>query len=104
MDPAELAAAAAAAKASSKKEMTPRDMVARYLEQGDLDKDGKLSQEILDDAEIAELTVGDDRFVIFIGLLGPIGSNGIIPVGPTVDYSRPHDRGRFAQSRMARSA
>ena len=39
------------------------------------DKDGKLSQEILDDAEIAELTVGDDRFVIFIGLLGPIGSN-----------------------------
>jgi glutathionyl-hydroquinone reductase len=29
--------------------------------------------------------------------VGPIGSNGIIPIGPTVDYSRPHDRDRFAQ-------
>jgi len=27
---------------------------------------------------------------------GPVGSNGIVPIGPTVDYSRPHDRGRFA--------
>ena len=26
---------------------------------------------------------------------GPIGSNGIVPIGPTVDYRRPHDRGRF---------
>ncbi len=26
---------------------------------------------------------------------GPVGSNGIIPIGPTVDYSRPHDRDRF---------
>ena len=26
---------------------------------------------------------------------GPVGSNGIIPVGPTVDYSRPHDRDRL---------
>ena len=26
---------------------------------------------------------------------GPIGANGIIPVGPTVDYSRPHDRDRL---------
>jgi hypothetical protein len=41
----------------------------------DSDKNGKLSQEILEDADIAELTVGDDRFLIFIGLLGPIGSN-----------------------------
>jgi putative glutathione S-transferase len=28
---------------------------------------------------------------------GPVGSNGIIPVGPTVDYARPHDRGRLAR-------
>lgn len=28
---------------------------------------------------------------------GPIGSNGIIPIGPTVDYSRPHDRDRLAR-------
>jgi putative glutathione S-transferase len=26
---------------------------------------------------------------------GPIGSNGIVPIGPTVDYSRPHDRDRL---------
>ena len=26
---------------------------------------------------------------------GPVGSNGIVPIGPTVDYSRPHDRDRF---------
>jgi glutathionyl-hydroquinone reductase len=26
---------------------------------------------------------------------GPIGSNGIVPIGPTVDYRRPHDRERF---------
>jgi HlyD family secretion protein len=40
-DPNEVAAAKAAA-ANAKKEMTPRDMVARYLE-SDVDKDGKLS-------------------------------------------------------------
>jgi putative glutathione S-transferase len=28
---------------------------------------------------------------------GPVGSNGIVPVGPAIDYSRPHDRGRFAR-------
>jgi putative glutathione S-transferase len=28
---------------------------------------------------------------------GPVGSNGIVPVGPTVDYSRPHDRDRLAR-------
>ena len=28
---------------------------------------------------------------------GPIGSNGIVPIGPAVDYSRPHDRNRFAR-------
>jgi putative glutathione S-transferase len=28
---------------------------------------------------------------------GPVGSNGIIPVGPAIDYSKPHDRGRFAR-------
>ena len=27
---------------------------------------------------------------------GPVGSNGIVPIGPTVDYSRPHDRDRLA--------
>jgi putative glutathione S-transferase len=31
------------------------------------------------------------------GKAGPVGSNGIIPVGPTVDYFRPHDRDRFAR-------
>jgi putative glutathione S-transferase len=31
------------------------------------------------------------------GKTGPVGSNGIIPIGPTVDYSKPHDRGRFAR-------
>jgi len=41
----------------------------------DTDKNGTFSQEILEDADIGELTVGDDKFVIFIGLLGPIGSN-----------------------------
>ena len=39
------------------------------------DKNGKFSQEILEDADIGELTIGADKFVIFIGLLGPIGSN-----------------------------
>lgn len=39
------------------------------------DTNGKISQEILEDADIAELTVRDDKFVILIGLLGPIGSN-----------------------------
>ena len=28
---------------------------------------------------------------------GPVGSNGIIPIGPTADCSRPHDRSRFAR-------
>ncbi len=28
---------------------------------------------------------------------GPVGSNGIVPIGPVVDYGRPHDRGRFAR-------
>jgi glutathionyl-hydroquinone reductase len=28
---------------------------------------------------------------------GPVSSNGIIPIGPTVDYSRPHDRDRLAR-------
>lgn len=39
------------------------------------DKNGKISQEILEDADIAELTVRDDKFVVLIGVLGPIGSN-----------------------------
>jgi glutathionyl-hydroquinone reductase len=30
---------------------------------------------------------------------GPIGSNGIVPIGPVVDYRRPHDRGRFGRAR-----
>ncbi len=29
---------------------------------------------------------------------GPIGSNGIVPIGPAVDYSRPHDRDRLRRS------
>jgi len=28
---------------------------------------------------------------------GPVGSNGIVPIGPAVDHSRPHDRGRLAR-------
>jgi putative glutathione S-transferase len=32
------------------------------------------------------------------GKAGPVGSNGIVPVGPTVDYSRPHDRGRLPKA------
>jgi len=31
------------------------------------------------------------------GKAGPVGSNGIIPIGPTIDYSRSHDRGRLAR-------
>jgi putative glutathione S-transferase len=26
---------------------------------------------------------------------GPVGANGIVPIGPAVDYSRPHDRERL---------
>jgi putative glutathione S-transferase len=28
---------------------------------------------------------------------GPIGSNGIVPIGPVVDYTLPHDRGRLGR-------
>ncbi len=28
---------------------------------------------------------------------GPVGANGIIPAGPTIDYARPHDRDRFTR-------
>ena len=28
---------------------------------------------------------------------GPVGSNGIVPIGPTIDNSRPHDRDRLAR-------
>jgi glutathionyl-hydroquinone reductase len=31
------------------------------------------------------------------GKAGPVGANGIIPAGPTIDYSRLHDRGRFSR-------
>ena len=31
------------------------------------------------------------------GKAGPVGANGIIPAGPSVDYRRPHDRARFAR-------
>jgi putative glutathione S-transferase len=31
------------------------------------------------------------------GKAGPVGSNGIVPVGPTVNYARPHDRDRLAR-------
>jgi hypothetical protein len=40
------------------------------------DKDGKLSQEILEDADIAELKIGDeDHILIAIGLLDPVRSD-----------------------------
>lgn len=38
------------------------------------DKNGKISQEILADADIAELDVGDDHFLIEIGVLDPVRS------------------------------
>jgi putative glutathione S-transferase len=31
------------------------------------------------------------------GKAGPVGSNGIVPIGPAIDYARPHDRGRLAR-------
>jgi putative glutathione S-transferase len=31
------------------------------------------------------------------GKAGPVGSNGIVPIGPPVDYLRPHDRDRLGQ-------
>ena len=32
---------------------------------------------------------------------GPVGANGIVPVGPVVDHRRPHDRARFASAMRA---
>jgi putative glutathione S-transferase len=32
------------------------------------------------------------------GKAGPVHANGIIPIGPTIDYRAPHDRGRFARA------
>ena len=32
---------------------------------------------------------------------GPVGSNGIVPIGPAVDYSRPHDRDRLTRRSAA---
>lgn len=32
------------------------------------------------------------------GKAGPVGANGIIPAGPTIDYRAPHDRGRFTRA------
>ena len=32
---------------------------------------------------------------------GPVGANGIVPVGPVVDHRRPHDRTRFAAASAA---
>lgn len=32
------------------------------------------------------------------GPAGPIGGNGIVPIGPEVDHTRPHDRDRFAKA------
>jgi glutathionyl-hydroquinone reductase len=29
------------------------------------------------------------------GRAGPVGSNGIVPAGPAIDYSKPHDRDRL---------
>ena len=39
------------------------------------DTDGKISQEILQDADVAELKIGDDHFLISIGLLDPVRSD-----------------------------
>ncbi|MDQ2929801.1 MAG: peptidoglycan-binding protein [Gemmatimonadota bacterium] len=39
------------------------------------DKNGKLSQEILEDANLAELKIGDDHLLIAIGLLDPVRSD-----------------------------
>ena len=35
---------------------------------------------------------------------GPVGANGIVPVGPIVDHRRPHDRERFATARSGTNA
>ena len=32
---------------------------------------------------------------------GPVGGNGIVPIGPVVDHRRPHDRARFAMRAAA---
>jgi len=32
---------------------------------------------------------------------GPVGSNGIVPIGPSVNYGRPHDRGRVQRRLVA---
>jgi glutathionyl-hydroquinone reductase len=45
-------------------------------------------------AEVCDIT-GMKRGVF--SKAGPVGSNGIVPIGPVVDYSRPHDRGRLAR-------
>ena len=39
------------------------------------DKEGKISQEILDDADIAELKIASDLLVIHVGLLDPVRSD-----------------------------
>ncbi|MBK5187853.1 MAG: LysM peptidoglycan-binding domain-containing protein [Gemmatimonadaceae bacterium] len=39
------------------------------------DKNGKLSQEILEDADLAELKIGDDHILIVIGGLDPVRSD-----------------------------
>jgi hypothetical protein len=39
------------------------------------DKDGKLSQEILEDADLAELKIDDNHILISIGLLDPVRSD-----------------------------
>jgi glutathionyl-hydroquinone reductase len=31
------------------------------------------------------------------GKAGPVHANGIIPIGPFIDYRAPHDRSRFAR-------
>ncbi|MDP6174815.1 MAG: glutathione S-transferase C-terminal domain-containing protein, partial [Rhodospirillales bacterium] len=39
---------------------------------------------------------GNKRLVFGQG--GPILTNGIVPAGPLLDFTRPHDRGRFAHA------
>jgi glutathionyl-hydroquinone reductase len=32
------------------------------------------------------------------GKAGPVHANGIIPIGPTIDYHKPHDRDRLVRA------
>jgi putative glutathione S-transferase len=46
-------------------------------------------------AEVCDIT-GMKRGVF--GKAGPVHANGIIPIGPTIDYHKPHDRDRLVRA------